>query len=101
MNPASLKWALAMYEKACKLPGMTIAQIERVEMCAQSIRYALLEIGKSPIAGPDWYFNNNQAYYQELLKDFMVLILKNGPSTTARNPSEARRIQASHPSILD
>lgn len=80
MNPASLKWALAMYEKACKLPGMTAVQIERVEMCAQSIRYALLEIGKAPLAGPDWYFNNNQAFYQKLLKDFMVLILKNGPS---------------------
>lgn len=94
LNPASLKWALAMYDKAKKLPGMSSDQIERIEMCAQSIRYALIEVGKSPLAGPDWYFNDNQAYYQKLLKDFMFFINKNGPillHETRLKPEEYRQ----------
>jgi hypothetical protein len=79
LNPASLKWALQMYDQAKKLPDMTSAQIQRVEMAEQSIRYALLEIGKSPLAGPDWYFNDNQAFYQKLLKDFIWTATQNGP----------------------
>jgi hypothetical protein len=79
LNPASLKWALQMYDQAKKLPGMTSAQIQRVEMAEQSIRYALLEIGKSPLAGPDWYFNDNQVFYQKLLKDFVWTATQNGP----------------------
>ena len=79
LNPASLKWALQMYDQAKKLPGMTTSQIERVDMAQQSIRYALLEIGKSPLAGPDWYFNDNQAFYQKLLKDFVWTATQNGP----------------------
>ena len=79
LNPASLKWALQMYDQAKKLPGMTNAQIERIEMAAQSIRYALLEIGKSPLAGPDWYFNDNQAFYQKMLRDFIWTANNNGP----------------------
>jgi len=79
LNPASLKWALQMYDQAKKLPGMTSAQIQRVDMAEQSIRYALLEIGKSPLSGPDWYFNDNQVFYQKLLKDFVWTATQNGP----------------------
>jgi hypothetical protein len=79
LNPASLKWALQMYERAKNLPGITTAQIERLDMAAQSIRYALLEIGKSPLAGPDWYFNGNQDIYQKMLKDFVWTANENGP----------------------
>jgi hypothetical protein len=91
LNPASLKWALQMYDQAKKLPDMTSAQIQRVEMAEQSIRYALLEIGKSPLAGPDWYFNDNQAFYQKLLKDFIWTATQNGPKLlheTRLSPSE-------------
>jgi hypothetical protein len=91
LNPASLKWALQMYDRAKKLPGMTSSQIERVDMAQQSIRYALLEIGKSPLAGPDWYFNDNQAFYQKLLKDFVWTATQNGPKLlheTRLSPSE-------------
>ncbi|MFM8595482.1 MAG: DUF4838 domain-containing protein [Flavobacteriales bacterium] len=79
LSPSNLKWALLMYDKAKKLPGMSSLQKERIDMCAQSIRYALLEISKSPLAGPDWYFNGNQIFYHELLNEFMALLLKNGP----------------------
>ncbi|MEN9968496.1 MAG: hypothetical protein RIR94_674 [Bacteroidota bacterium] len=79
LNPASLKWALQMYEKAIGLPGMSSAQIARIEMALQSIRYALIEVGKSPLAGPDWYFNDNQVFYNKLLSDFTRIALKNGP----------------------
>jgi hypothetical protein len=91
LNPASLKWALQMYDRAKKLPGMTSSQMERVDMAEQSIRYALLEIGKSPLAGPDWYFHDNQAYYQKLLKDFVWTATQNGPKLlheTRLSPSE-------------
>jgi len=91
LNPASLKWALQMYDQAKKLPGMSSSQIERVDMAEQSIRYALLEIGKSPLAGPDWYFNDNQAFYQKLLKDFVWIATQNGPKLlheTKLSPSE-------------
>jgi hypothetical protein len=80
-----------MYDRAKKLPGMTTSQIERVDMAQQSIRYALLEIGKSPLAGPDWYFNDNQAFYQKLLKDFVWTATQNGPKLlheTKLSPSE-------------
>jgi hypothetical protein len=79
LKPSSLKWALAMYDKAKKLPGLTDDQILRIDMCAQSIRYALIEIGKSPNAGADWYFNDNQVFYQKLLKDFVWCANQNGP----------------------
>ncbi|MEY4287210.1 MAG: hypothetical protein RL511_1296 [Bacteroidota bacterium] len=91
LNPASLKWALQMYERAKKLPGITSAQIERLDMAAQSIRYALLEIGKSPLAGPDWYFNDNQDFYQKMLKDFVWMATQNGPKLlheTRLSPTE-------------
>lgn len=91
LNPASLKWALQMYDRAKKLPDMSTAQIERIVMAEQSIRYALLEIGKSPLAGPDWYFNNNQEFYQKLLKDFVWTASQNGPKLlheTRLSPSE-------------
>ena len=91
LNPASLKWALQMYDQAKKLPGMSSSQIERVEMAEQSIRYALIEIGKSPLAGPDWHFNDNQAFYQKLLKDFVWTATQNGPKLlheTRLSPSE-------------
>lgn len=91
LNPASLKWALQMYDRAKKLPGMTTSQIERVDMAEQSIRYALLEIGKSPLAGPDWYFNDNQVFYQKLLKDFVWTATQNGPKLlheTRLSPAE-------------
>ncbi|MEY4804713.1 MAG: hypothetical protein RL331_1232 [Bacteroidota bacterium] len=79
LAPANLKWALNMYEKAKNLDGMTSAQIARIEMAEQSTRYALIEVGKSPLAGPDWYFNNNQLFYNQLLTDFTKIALKNGP----------------------
>jgi len=79
LKPSSLNWALAMYDKAKKLPGLTDDQILRIDMCAQSIRYALIEVGKSPNAGSDWYFNNNQLFYQKLLKDFVWCATQNGP----------------------
>ena len=68
-----------MYEKAKNLEGMSAAQIARIDMAAQSIRYALIEVGKSPLAGPDWYFNYNQLFYNQLLTDFTKIALKNGP----------------------
>jgi hypothetical protein len=79
LAPANLKWALNMYEKAKNLEGMSAAQIARIDMAAQSIRYALIEVGKSPLAGPDWYFNYNQLFYNQLLTDFTKIALKNGP----------------------
>lgn len=91
LKPTSLKWALAMYDKAKQLPGLTDDQILRIDMCAQSVRYALLEIGKSPLAGSDWYFNDNQAYYQKLLRDFVWRASQSGPKLlheTKLSPSE-------------
>lgn len=79
LAPANLKWALHMYERAKKIPGMTTQHILRIEMAEQSIRYALLEVGKSPLSGPDWYFADNQLFYQNLLKEFTILAIKNGP----------------------
>jgi hypothetical protein len=79
LSPANLKWALNMYEKAKKLPDMTAPQVLRIEMAEQSIRYALLEVGKSPLAGSDWYFAGNEAFYQQLLKEFTSIANKNGP----------------------
>ena len=79
LAPANLKWALNMYEKAKNLEGMSSAQITRIEMAEQSIRYALIEVGKSPLAGPDWYFNYNELFYNQLLTDFTKIALKNGP----------------------
>jgi len=79
LAPAGLKWALNMYEKAKNLEGMSSAQIARIEMAEQSIRYALIEVGKSPLAGPDWYFNNNEEFYQKMLKDFVQIATDNGP----------------------
>jgi hypothetical protein len=79
LNPSDLNWALLMYEKAKSLEGMSTEQILRIEMCEQSIRYALLEIGKSPLSGKAWYFNNNQDHYQKMLKDFVWCASQNGP----------------------
>ncbi len=79
LSPANLKWALNMYEKAKKLPDMTAPQVLRIEMAEQSIRYALLEVGKSPLAGSDWYFAGNESFYQQLLKEFTSIANKNGP----------------------
>lgn len=91
LAPANLKWALNMYEKAKKLEGMSDTQIGRIEMAEQSIRYALIEVGKSPLAGPDWYFNENQAFYLKLLKDFVWCAQTNGPKLlheTRLSPNE-------------
>jgi hypothetical protein len=91
LAPANLKWALNMYEKAKNLEGMSSAQITRIEMAEQSIRYALIEVGKSPLAGPDWYFNDNQAFYLKLLKDFVWCAQANGPKLlheTRLSPNE-------------
>jgi hypothetical protein len=79
LAPANLKWALNMYEKAKSLPEMQATHIQRIEMAEQSIRYALLEISKSPSAGSDWYFSGNSAYYQQMLKDFTRIALNHGP----------------------
>jgi hypothetical protein len=79
LAPANLKWALNMYEKAKSLPGMEATYIQRIEMAEQSIRYALLEVSKSPSAGNDWYFSGNSAYYQQMLKDFTRIALNYGP----------------------
>jgi hypothetical protein len=91
MSPANLKWALEMYKKAKQLPDLTSLQKERIEMAEQSIRYALIEIGKSPLAGPDWYFNDKQEFYNALLTVFTKLAIKNGPKLlheTKLPPSE-------------
>ena len=79
LAPANLKWALSMYEKAKSLPEMQATHIQRIEMAEQSIRYALLEVSKSPSAGSDWYFSGNSAYYQQMLKDFTRIALNYGP----------------------
>ena len=79
LNPASLKWAYQLYEKAKLLDGMQSAHILRIEMAQQSIRYALIELSKSPLAGTEWYFNNNQEFYQRLLKDFVRIATEKGP----------------------
>lgn len=95
LSPANLKWAYQLYEKAKALPGMSPKQILRVEMAQQSIRYALLEISKSPSAGMDWYFNNNESFYQGILKDFTRIALSNGPKLlheTRLSPKEYEQI---------
>lgn len=79
LNPSDLNWALLMYEKAKGLEGMSSEQIRRIEMCEQSIRYALLEICKSPLSGKAWYFNDNQEHYQKMLKDFVWCATQYGP----------------------
>jgi hypothetical protein len=48
-------------------------------MAHQSMRYASLEISKSPDAGKDWYFYSTDNPYDQMLTDFIRLAHKNGP----------------------
>jgi hypothetical protein len=69
-----------MFEKAKSLEGLSAKHIERLEMAQQSMRYASLEIAKSPDAGKDWYFYSTDNPYDQMLTDFVRLALKNGPN---------------------
>ena len=69
-----------MFDKAKNTEGLTPKQLERLEMAHQSIRYASIEISKSPAAGSDWYFYTLDNPYQDMLKDFSTIAQKNGPN---------------------
>jgi hypothetical protein len=79
LSPANLRWYHAMFEKAKNTEGLTAKQIERIEMAQQSMRYASLEISKSPDAGKDWCFYSTDNPYDQMMTDFIRLALKNGP----------------------
>jgi hypothetical protein len=79
LSPENLHWYHNMFQKAKNLEGLTEKQLERVEMAQQSMRYASLEISKSPDAGKDWYFYSKDNPYDQMLTDFIKLAQKNGP----------------------
>lgn len=79
LSPENLHWYHMMFEKAKNLEGLKAKHIERLEMAQQSMRYASLEIAKSPDAGKDWYFYSTDNPYDQMLTDFIRLALKNGP----------------------
>ena len=79
LSPENLHWYHRMFEKAKSIPGLTEKQIERLEMAQQSMRYASLEISKSPEAGTDWCFYSNNNPYDQMLTDFIGLAQKKGP----------------------
>jgi hypothetical protein len=79
LSPENLRWYLAMYEKAKTLPGLTPLQRLHLELAEQGVRYALLEISKSPEAGTDWIFSGQAHNYETLLNDFVRLAEANGP----------------------
>jgi hypothetical protein len=79
LSPTNLRWYHSMFEKAKNTKGLTAKQIERIEMAQQSMRYASLEISKSPDAGADWYFYSTDNPYDQMMSDFIRLALKNGP----------------------
>ena len=79
LSPTNLRWYHNMFEKAKNMEGLTPKQIERIQMAQQSMRYASLEISKSPDAGTDWYFYKTDNPYQKMLKDFIFFAQKNGP----------------------
>ncbi|MEN9987310.1 MAG: hypothetical protein RLZZ585_349 [Bacteroidota bacterium] len=79
LSPENLHWYHNMFEKAKNMEGLTPKQIERIQMAQQSMRYASLEISKSPDAGKDWYFYSTDNPYDQMLTDFVRLALKNGP----------------------
>jgi hypothetical protein len=68
-----------MFEKAKRMEGLSEKHIERLEMAQQSMRYASLEIAKSPDAGKDWYFYSTDNPYDQMLTDFVNLAVSNGP----------------------
>jgi hypothetical protein len=80
LSPENLHWYHTMFEKAKSLEGLSATHIERLEMAQQSMRYASLEIAKSPDAGKDWYFYSTDNPYDQMLTDFVRLALKNGPN---------------------
>lgn len=80
LSPENLHWYHTMFEKAKSLEGLSAKHIERLEMAQQSMRYASLEIAKSPDAGKDWYFYSTDNPYDQMLTDFVRLALKNGPN---------------------
>jgi hypothetical protein len=79
LSPENLRWYHTMFEKAKNTEGLTTKQIERIEMAQQSMRYASLEISKSPDAGADWCFYSTENPYDQMMTDFIRLALKNGP----------------------
>jgi hypothetical protein len=79
LSPTNLRWYHTMFEKAKNTEGLTTKQIERIEMAQQSMRYASLEISKSPDAGADWCFYSTENPYDQMITDFIRLALKNGP----------------------
>jgi hypothetical protein len=79
LSPENLRWYHNMFQKAKNLEGLTEKQLERLEMAQQSMRYASLEISKSPDAGKDWYFYSRDNPYDQMMTDFIRLALKNGP----------------------
>ena len=79
LSPENLRWYHLMFEKAKNTEGLTPKQLQRLEMAHQSIRYASIEISKSPAAGSDWYFYTLDNPYQDMLKDFSTIAQKNGP----------------------
>ena len=80
LSPENLRWYHLMFEKAKNTEGLTPKQLQRLEMAHQSIRYASIEISKSPAAGSDWYFYTLDNPYQDMLKDFSTIAQKNGPN---------------------
>lgn len=79
LSPENLHWYHRMFEEAKRLPGLTDKHIERLEMAQQSMRYASLEISKSPEAGTDWCFYSNDNPYDQMLSDFIGFAQKKGP----------------------
>ncbi|MFM1915495.1 MAG: hypothetical protein RLZZ531_1164 [Bacteroidota bacterium] len=95
LSPENLRWYHLMFEKAKNTEGLTPKQLERLEMAHQSIRYASIEISKSPAAGSDWYFYTLDNPYQDMLKDFSAIAQKNGPKLlheTRLTPKEYEQI---------
>jgi len=79
LSPENLHWYHRMFDQAKTLEELTSKQIERLNMAQQSMRYASLEIAKSPNSGADWCFYGNENPYDQMLKDFIYYAQKNGP----------------------
>jgi hypothetical protein len=79
LSPENLRWYHRKFDQAKNTEGLTAKQLERLEMAHQSMRYASLEISKSPDAGKDWYFYSTDNPYDQMLTDFIRLAHKNGP----------------------
>lgn len=79
LSPENLHWYFSMLKKAKQKKGLTVKQLERLEMAEQSFRYAYLEISKSPKAGKDWIFYGDQNEADQMLTTFVHLAVSNGP----------------------